>query len=174
MKSNDYDNAAIHFVRSISWYVPYADYVDDSAKNMINIAKHYEEKGQDEEAQYIYNILRGAILSVRSTYFPGEIYLKTCNEKIAELDTKSIEKTDEIQYSKKKEELLGLLNEKGESGMIWSSVSSLSFIGWVFMAVVLIMHLFKNNTVNLNNNVIIILSLFAIFYVVWLMSLIKA
>jgi hypothetical protein len=175
MKSNDFDSAATHFSRSIGWYVPYALYVEDSINGMMKIAGNYEMQEQDEDAKYVYNILRGALFSIKSTYSPYQKYLKACNEKLAVLNAKSIVVSeDKESFSKEEEEQLRILNEKGKPDAVWSSVASLSFIGWVLAVIFLIINLFKNNIVNLNFKVIITLLVFAMSYVVWLVSLVKA
>ncbi len=174
LKLNDLDSAVTHFSRSINWYVPYASYVVYSADNLINIAALYEEAGGYEKAKYTYNILRGALLSVRSAYQPMGEYITICTERITALSTGNITGSDTSGRSKEKGKLSALLNDIHEADTFWSYLSSFSFIAWVLVTIALIMKLFKNNVVNLNKGVIILAVSLAVSYVLWLVSLIKA
>jgi hypothetical protein len=175
LKAKDHESALKHFARAINWYLPGASYVEDSINNILSIGEHYEESGRSQDAKYAYNILRGAIFSVRSTYSPHEEYLQEVNKRLAWLNADSIVKDDPGKdLHGENTEQLSILNKKDKPDIYWSSVASLSFLGWVFATIILIFKLFKNNVVNLNSGVIIISIVFTVFFTVWLISLVKA
>ncbi len=178
LKFGLYDDAVVHFSRSIGWYLPWASYFDDSAEKILMIAQQYENKGEYKKAKYAYNILRGAIYSVRSTYTPGEAYLAQCNERIAELSASAVVASSpdgtERDFTGEKERFMRLLGDTGEPSVFWSSLASISFVLWVAFVLALIFSLFKNNLVNFSRDVILILILLTVAYTLWLVSLVKA
>lgn len=167
----DNDNAIVHFARAIGWYLPNASYFNKSIDSMMAIAKGYEENSRDEDAKYVYNLLRGSIYSVRSTYTPASERLAICNEKIAKLSAKSVTEGSGHNYLKTKEEFLDFLRDNDKPDIFWSSFASIFFIGWTLSTLFLIMILFKNNVVNFNKNAIILLIMLSTFYILWLISL---
>ncbi|MFC1855235.1 hypothetical protein ACFL2A_01655 [Thermodesulfobacteriota bacterium] len=175
LDGKDYKNATVHFSRAVSWYLPYASYVSDSLDNLLMIADQYEKAGQADEARYTYLITRGSLYSIRSTYYPKKEYLDIVNEKLATFSAKAVSSSESgEEYIKARDEAMAWLSDSDISNMRWTPIVSLAFLGWVITGLLLIMQLFKNNVVNSGRAVIIKVAVLITFYVIWLITMVKA
>ncbi|MBI4389202.1 MAG: hypothetical protein HY580_03395 [Nitrospinae bacterium] len=131
------DQAAVHYERSIRWYLPGLDIGENAAEGLWKTAAQYESRGDMENALNSYRLLRGAFYSARSFFTPGRKWIRRCNEKIAELmaSRPPYSAADRSKpFEQRKSEALSLLSIEKPPFIQWALLSEFGFFGWVACA----------------------------------------
>ena len=142
-KNGDIHQAISHYQYASRWYIPFANTPPNARRALIRIAKQALDTGDQATALMAYRRLRSSILSTRGLFSPGMKHLESTNIGIARLMAKAQFKaggptvrgrTESQLY----EDHLTLLKLDPIPARGWSLLVILSFIAWVWTALLAI------------------------------------
>ncbi len=86
-KGNYYDGFRIimGFEKSCHLYYPLSPYYKKSIRELENLGRYYQEKGESKLARYAWLAVKSCIMSARSFYIPRKGEMKTADTRISSL-----------------------------------------------------------------------------------------
>jgi len=177
LKNRDCIQAITHFNRAIHWYSPGSKAVKDSIHALWGIGAQSEKSGDYAPALQAFRALRSSLYSVRSFYTPHADWIERCDDRIATIIAQSKEQqvSDvEPSFSKRKEEVLKILNMQTGPNVFWSVVCEIGFVCWIGCSIGFILRVFIgkkgfNPKRAFNWGILIIF-----FYALWVVGMLKA
>ncbi|MFQ5449814.1 MAG: hypothetical protein ACE5E9_04260 [Nitrospinaceae bacterium] len=173
-RQNQNAQAAVHYERSIHWFVPVLDFQCRAAEGLWKIARDYEARGDTENALGTYRLLRGAFYSVRSFYTPGKQWIERSNERIATLmamkpESAPAERTQ--TFDQRRNEILSLLSREKPPRPLWALLTELGFFGWVTCSVLFIFKAMTKSGGILLRPALFWTGGFVVFYSLWILGM---
>lgn len=176
LKSGNLLKAVTYFDRSLHWYTPFNPYVQRSAQKLWDISLEAEKRGDLRLSIIAVSTLRSGFVAARSVFMPGKDWIERCNGRLKEL--------------RNLQERIG--GEGGEGGVfdgsilddpqvrgphiLWSIAGVIGFLGWVGSAAAAIVSgkraYPEARRIGLSTGQWILSC--AIFWVVWIVGLVKA
>lgn len=84
-KSGDFSGAVAGFESAIHMYIPFHPTIEESARQLWNLAESNERLGDVTRALICYRALRSSYYSARWLITPGMEWIERCDRKIAAL-----------------------------------------------------------------------------------------
>ncbi|MBI5427364.1 MAG: hypothetical protein HZA02_03700 [Nitrospinae bacterium] len=168
------DQAAVHYERSIRWYLPGLNDGENAAEGLWKTAAQYESRGDIENALSSYRLLRGAFYSARSFFTPGRKWIGRCNEKIAELmaGRPPFSAADRAKsLERRKSEALSLLSTEKPPFIQWALLSELGFFGWVACAFLFVVKAMTPQGRIKTRQALLLSGAWAAFYGLWILGM---
>ena len=118
---------------SMHFFFPFSPYMDKSARRLWQIGEMFENRGQLDWAEIAYQSLRSSFYAVRSFYTPGKDWINRCDDKIADLNVKSLIKDGSLKpedaQAERAKHMMVLKTDRAPS-VFWSVLAEIGFFGW--------------------------------------------
>jgi len=176
LKANQYTRAITFFDRSIHWYTPFNPYVRRSAEGLWEISRRAQAEGDLRLALMAVRAIRRGFIAAGSFYAPGRDWIERCNIRIEDLmGNGQHRRIDPQERSGAK----GLVSEDGPvrgPHILWTVIMLTGLSGWIGSVIGLIMSEFGSppNTRLFSLRTLMWIALWAAFFAVWLVGLMKA
>ena len=176
LKADQYIKAITFFDRSIHWYTPFNPYVHKSAERLWEISKDAQKRGDSRLALFAVRTIRRGFIAARSFYTPGRDWIERCDLRIHELvmiqqvRKGGLENGEYVEVS-----VLENPQVKGPD-ILWTILLLISLLGWIGSVIGFIVSEFrtskKTRLLSFSNFKWIVL--WAVFFVIWIVGMMKA
>lgn len=167
---SEYDTA-MHF------YLPFSPYIQKSAQRLWQMAEVFEREDKLEWAHMAYSSIRSSFYGGRSLFTPGKKWIERCDEKLADLNIRMLLKEGSIKPedadSLMAKHLYTLKVDRAPKPL-WSLIVALGFFGWVASVIFIIFRGFDKQGRLSRNAFIRAVLFFILFFLIWVVSLLKA
>ncbi|MDA8169843.1 MAG: hypothetical protein M0Z59_09155 [Nitrospiraceae bacterium] len=176
-KQQNWKLAIREYDTSMHFFFPFSPYMDKSARRLWQIGEMFENRGQLDWAEIAYQSLRSSFYAVRSFYTPGKDWINRCDDKIADLNVKSLIKDGSLKpedaQAERAKHMMVLKTDRAPS-VFWSVLAEIGFFGWAGSALFTALRGFeKTGRLRKRPALYGVLS-FAAFAVIWAVSLLRA
>jgi hypothetical protein len=166
----EYDNA-MHF------YTPLSPYIRRSAEKLWLIGEMFEKQGRPEWARLAYASIRSSLYASRSFYTPNKDWIRKCDDRIADLNTRLLiregsAKPGEADTEKLKQ--LYLLRVSRAPDTLWAVLAEVAFLGWLVSALHIILKGFDGSGKHGMRFGLYGIIFFLATFTLWVVSLLKA
>lgn len=169
-KKNDFQNAALHFQRSVKWYIPFFSKSSPSIDYLFKIAEKMEKDEKDNESLIIYRRIRSAIIGIRWLFTPFKDELEGVNKKISFLMAKTDGKGVE-GFNDRKEKYLKDLKKDFAPQSFLSFLAVSNFILWIISSILTIKYSFREDGKIIGKNLFKWGSISFLFLIAWLIAI---
>jgi hypothetical protein len=176
-QQREYHKAISHYTRSILWYTPFSKYVSISVAKLWQIGNLAETQNNIDLALEAYESLRSSLYGVRSFYTPYQEWINKCNQKISSLVAAkgpTVQRDKDKSYAQRKTKYLHLLEKDAAPDIVWSLILETGLIGWVGATIGFIFLAFSREGALHNRKALFWGSLIIIFYLLWIIGMLKA
>jgi hypothetical protein len=176
LNEQQYIRAITFFDRSIHWYTPFNPYIEKSAQCLWEIGINAERKKDTRLALIAYRTIRRGFYAGNSFYTPGKSWIGKCNLKIHELI--QLEQGEESpQGSQIKDKKISHKKQKVPiPNVYWTIILEIGFLGWIGSVIGFIVLGMgrKRDTANLIYSKLLWAAFAIVFFVLWLVGMVKA
>ena len=174
----EYIKSVTYFDRSIHWYTPLNPYVQRSAEKLWQMSKDAQRRGDIKLALIAVRTIRRGFFAARSLYTPGKEWIRKCDKRIEEVWAIQKGRQGAEAGDKGGEPFKTRLQnqESRAPDPFWSSMLLLGLFGWIGSIIMFILRGFHKNCEgrfvlkpHLNW-----LGLGAIFFVIWVVGMMRA
>jgi len=168
--------AVTYYDRSLHWYAPFSPYVSRSAERLWQISEQAERNGDCRLAMISVKTLRRGYMAARSWWLPGKNWIARCDRRERELlalKQTGSEKTLRSDFVK------GSIFDNPQvrrPDVLWSVVGLAGFLGWIGSAAAFILSVKEGSwfTGQAGSSRVKWIVLCAVFWIVWIVGMIKA
>ncbi|MBI4823399.1 MAG: hypothetical protein HY805_04105 [Nitrospirae bacterium] len=176
-KASNYKLAIREYDTSMHFYVPFSPYAEKARQRLWDMAKGFEKEDKNEWAHMAYSSIRSSLYGVRSLFTPSKKWIEKCDEKLADLNVRMLLKEGSIKIedanSERAKHLYTLKVDRAPKPL-WTLLAALGFFGWLASVIFIIFRGFnKEGKVRRNALRKAVLTLM-LFFLIWVVSLLKA
>lgn len=158
-------------------YSPLSPYVEKSAHRLWDMGKMFEKEDKPMWAVDAFSAIRSSFFASRSFYTPGKGWIEKCDDEIALLDVKMLIKDGSLKpenAASERAKLLYVMKVDRAPAPGWTVVAEACFFGWVVSILLIIFRGFDEGGRLRSRQAVYGLLSFAMFFAVWILSLLKA
>jgi len=176
LEDKQYVRAVTFFDRAIHWYTPFNPYVRKSAERLWDIGEQAERGGDLQLALMAYRTIRRGFYGASHFITPGRLWISKSERKIDTLlrwEENKGKVANETTTIRKK-----ILEDQKSSSpsVLWTILLEMGFLGWVGSIICLIMFTFgrKKKDPFPKSSMFPWITLAVLFFVLWIMGMMKA
>jgi hypothetical protein len=166
-EKNEHIRSITFFDRSVHWYTPFNPYVAKSAQRLWEICLQAEKRGDIQLALIAARTIRQGFLGARSFYVPGKDWIRRCDQKVASLMARSMDRAAPLPSSAQK---------VSEPDVFWVLLLEVGLFGWIGSVIGFLIHgLARTRTPKLRSKPAILWgALIIIFYALWITGMVRS
>lgn len=177
LSEKNYKLAIREYDTALHFYSPFSPLNDKASEKLWQIGEMFEQKGEYDWANMAYGSIRSSYYAARSFYTPGRKWIDRCDEKISDVNVKTLIAEGSIkpeEASAEKAKFMQVARIDTAPSVFWSILAVLAFFGWISSAVFTALKGFTKDGSFVGKKALYGGLSFLSFFAVWVLALLKA